>query len=133
MKPRLPSFPIPELSRISYGEGFVAERLQMLKKARQIALDNSMQAGDSYKKTHDAKASTHGLKEGDMAYLDNQLFLGKNKKFSQRWIGPYKVTKVLNEQNIELQISPKRRQVHSAYRLKKFIDPANSKFLDEKN
>ena len=104
----------------------------MLKKARQIALENSMQAGDSYKKVHDAKASTHSLKEGDMAYLDNQLFLGKNKNFSQRWIGPYKVTKVLNDQNVELQISPKRCQLHSAYRLKKFIDPANSKFLDEK-
>jgi hypothetical protein len=34
MKPRLPFFPIPELSRINYGEGLVAERLQLLKKAR---------------------------------------------------------------------------------------------------
>jgi hypothetical protein len=45
MKPRLPTFPTPELERINYGEGFVAERLQLLKKARQIALDHSMQSG----------------------------------------------------------------------------------------
>jgi hypothetical protein len=32
---------------------------------------------------------------------------------------------------VELQISPKRAQVHSAYRLKKFIDPKSSKFLNE--
>jgi hypothetical protein len=32
---------------------------------------------------------------------------------------------------VELQISPKRVQVHSAYRLKKFIDPNSSKFLNE--
>ncbi len=131
MKPRLPSLPIPELQRISYGEGFVSERLQLLKKAREVALADSFEAGDAYKETHDKNASEHNLKEGDFAYLDNQLFLGKNKKLSQRWIGPYLVTKVINEQNVELQISPRRKQVHSAYRLKKFIDPKLSKFLNE--
>ncbi len=131
MKPRLPSLPIPELQRISYGEGFVAERLQLLKKAREIALEDSFKAGDSYKEAHDKKSSAHNLLEGDFAYLDNQLFLGKNKKLSQRWIGPYLVTRVLNEQNVELQISPKRRQIHSAYRLKKFISPELSKFLNQ--
>jgi hypothetical protein len=65
--------------------------------------------------------------------LDNQLFLGKNKKLAQRWIGPYLVKKVINDQNFERQISPKRAQVHSAYRLKKFIDPKSSKFLNEEN
>ena len=103
----------------------------MSKKAREVALADSFEAGDSYKEAHDKKASEHNLKEGDYAYLDNQLFLGKNKKLSQRWIGPYLVKKVINEQNVELQISPKRVQVHSAYRLKKFIDPKTSKFLNE--
>jgi hypothetical protein len=131
MKPRLPTFPIPELQRISYGEGFVAERLQILRKARQIALDHSFEAATAYKDYHDQKASKHNLVEGDYAYIDNQLFLGKNKKLSQRWIGPYLVTKVINDQNVELQMSPKRVQVHSAYRLKKFIDPKASKFLDK--
>jgi hypothetical protein len=119
MKPRLPSLPIPGLQRISYEEGFVAERLQILKKAREVALTNSFNAGDKYKEDHDKKASRHNLNEGDYAYLDNQLFLGKNKKLAQPWIGPYLVTKVINEQNVELKISPKRAQIHSAYRLKK--------------
>jgi hypothetical protein len=78
MKPRLPSFPVPELQRISYGEGFVAERLQILKMARQIALDNSFEAGTAFKEAHNRKASQHKLAEGDYAYIDNQLFLGKN-------------------------------------------------------
>jgi hypothetical protein len=39
---------------------------------------------------------------------------------------------VINGQNVELQTSRKRKLVHSAYRLKKFVDPANSKFLDKK-
>jgi hypothetical protein len=32
---------------------------------------------------------------------------------------------------VELQISPKRAQIHSAYRLKKFINPKLSNFLDQ--
>ena len=131
MKPRLPSLPIPELQRIRYGEGFVSERLQILKKAREVALANSFEEGNTYKEAHDKKASQHNLKEGDYAYLDNQLFPGKNKKLAQRWIGPYLVKKVINDQNVELQISSKRDQIHLAYRLKKFIDPKSSKFLDE--
>jgi hypothetical protein len=56
--------------------------------------------------------------------------LGKNKKFAQRRIGPNLVTQVINDHNIELQISLKRRQIHSAYRVKKFISPEKSKFLN---
>jgi predicted ABC-class ATPase len=107
--------------------------LQILKKAQEVALADSFKGGDSYKKTHDKKASLHDSKEEDYAYFDNQIFLGKNEKLSQRWIGPYLVKKVINKQNVELQISPKRTQIHSAYRLKKFIDPKASKFLNEEN
>jgi hypothetical protein len=63
-----------------------------------------MVAGDSHKKGHDAKANHHTLNQGDYTYLDKQLFLGKNKKFALRWIGPYLVTKAINDQKVELQI-----------------------------
>jgi hypothetical protein len=56
MKPRLPSFPIPEATRISYGEGFIAKWLLMLKKARQIAMDNRVKANKACKQCHDEKA-----------------------------------------------------------------------------
>jgi hypothetical protein len=59
MKPRLAAFPMPEFDRINYGEGFVAKRLQLLKKAKQIALEESMVTKDSYKKDHDARANHH--------------------------------------------------------------------------
>jgi hypothetical protein len=65
--------------------------------------------------------------EGDQAYLDNQLLLGKNKKFAQCWIGSNLVTKVINDQKIEIQISPKKRQIHSAYRLKNLLTPKHQK------
>jgi hypothetical protein len=125
MKPSLLAFPAPEFNRINYSEEFVIERLQLLKKARQNVLEESMVAGDSYKRDLDAMHNLHYFKEGDYAYPDNQLFLGKNKKFARRWIGPYLVTKVNNDQNIELQISHTRKQVHSAYRLKKLLTRQN--------
>jgi hypothetical protein len=42
MKPRLPAFSAPDFNRINYGKRFFAVRLQLLKKARQIALEESM-------------------------------------------------------------------------------------------
>jgi hypothetical protein len=89
-----------------------------------VALADSFKAGDSYKEAHDKKASEHNFKEGDYAYLDNQLFLGKNKKLSQRWIGPNLVKKVIKEQNVELQKELKSTQ---------HIDSRNSLTLNHLN
>jgi hypothetical protein len=55
------------------------------------------------------------------------------KNYHNGGFGPYLVKRVINEQNVDLQISPKREQIHSAYRLKKFIDPKRSKFLDQES
>jgi hypothetical protein len=63
-------------------------------------------------------------------YIDNKLFLGKNKKIAQRWISLHLVKKVINDQNVELQMSLKSH-IHLLSRLKKFVNPANSKFLNE--
>jgi hypothetical protein len=61
MKPILSCFPIPELTRISYGEGNVAESLQILKKGREIALANSFEAGKTYNAVHEKTASNQNL------------------------------------------------------------------------
>jgi hypothetical protein len=44
--PRAPTFPVSELERKCDEEGFVAKRLQMLKKAKKISVENSMEVGD---------------------------------------------------------------------------------------
>jgi hypothetical protein len=41
------------------------------------------------------------------------------------------VTKVINGQTLKCKFLYKRKQVYSAYRLKKFVDPAKSNFLNE--
>jgi hypothetical protein len=81
-------------------------------------MENSMKAEEIYKTAQDVKAKQCGLKEGYFAHLANQAFLGKNKKIVQRWIGPYLVTRVINDLSVKMQILPKRILLHLAYILK---------------
>ena len=46
------------------------------------------------------------------------------------WIGPFVITKIINKQNVEVKIK-NRAQIYNVCRLKKFIDPQNSKFKNE--
>jgi hypothetical protein len=55
IKHRLPYLPILELTRVSYGREIVGKHLQLLKKARAIAPNNSMTAEDNYKAVLNAK------------------------------------------------------------------------------
>ena len=108
MKPRLPAFPVEELQRINYGEGFVAERMQLLQQARRMAEEDSNVASEKYKEQHDKTEKEHNFQVGDEVLIDNQLFVSKNKKFSPMWIGPYKITKIINKQNVEVKIKQDR-------------------------
>jgi hypothetical protein len=84
--------------------------------------------GDTHKQANDNKAAPCGFQEGDSAYIGNQVILGKNQKFANRWFGPYKATDVICEQKIELEKSPRKTQIHYVYTIKKFVDPEMSKF-----
>jgi hypothetical protein len=54
-KPRLPSFPNPDIQRLHYGESTAAERYQLLQKirflAKNIANDNGAKVKDQFDKT----------------------------------------------------------------------------------
>jgi hypothetical protein len=43
------------------------------------------------------------------------------KKLGQRWIRLCRITKVLNDQNMDIQIAIKKCQIYSAFRLRKFM------------
>ena len=132
MKPKLPAFPVEELKRINYGEGFVAERMQVLQQAKRIAEQDSGEASRKYKEVDDRTAKEHNLQVGNKVLVDNQLFVAKNKKFSPMWIGPLEITKIINKQNVEVKIK-NRSQIYNVCRLKKFTNPENSKFYCDKN
>ena len=47
------------------------------------------------------------------------------------WIGPFGITRVINKQNVEVKIKH-TAQIYNVCRLKRFTDPENSKFKNEK-
>ena len=71
MNPRLPSFPTDELQRISNGEGFVAERMQLLQQARRMAEQNSEEASQKFKEIHNRSATEHNLEVWNKVLIYN--------------------------------------------------------------
>ena len=106
--------------------------MQLLQQARWMAEADSCEASEKYKEHHDKSAKEHNFQIGDKVLIDNQLFGSKNKKFSPMWIGPFLITKIINKQNVEVKIK-NRTQIYNVCRLKKFTDPENSKFKNEKS
>ena len=46
------------------------------------------------------------------------------------WISPFVITRIINEQNVEVKIK-NRCQIYNMCHLKKFFDPESSKFKNE--
>jgi len=82
VKPRLPSFPAPEIERQHYGESFAAERLQILQHACKIANQNATEQGTKYKLNYDTKAAPHKFTIGQKIFLTDTTAIGKNSKLS---------------------------------------------------
>jgi hypothetical protein len=77
-KPRLPSFPNPDIQRMHYGETTSAERYQLLQKIRFIAKNISQQKQDSYKDNFDKKALPHSFNLDNLVWYEDFTPLGKN-------------------------------------------------------
>ena len=112
MEPRLPSFPAPELQRIHYGESFVQQRLQTLQRARQIATDNIIKSGEKSEQNFNKKTLTITYEKGNKILLNNPVFTNKNKKLTDKWIGPFEITKLISDKTVELQMQKKKLVVN---------------------
>ena len=81
MKPRIPAFPTEELQRISYGDGFVLERMQLLQQTRRMANQNNSEASKKYKEVHNKSASEGSLSAlNESGPLENLFIFKKNKQ-----------------------------------------------------
>ncbi len=102
-KPRLPSFPNPDIQRLHYGKSTAAEHYQLLQKirflAKNIASDNSAKIKDNFDKT----AFPHNFSINDLVWFEDFAPLGKNPKLTPKWQGPAKITEI-NDTNARLQL-----------------------------
>ena len=95
-------------------------------------------AQDRQKAYADSKRSDRIFNEGDMVFLRvrpkrSSLSLGKYKKLSARYCGPYAVIKRVNNQAYELLLPP-HIKVHNVFHislLKKYVPDANHILDDE--
>jgi len=129
IKPRLPSFPAPEIERAHYGETFAAERLQILQHARKMAHESATDQGKKYKAYYDAKAQPHQFKIGQKIFLNDSTSLGKNSKLSPNWTGPYEIID-LNDNNAKIKFKNKLKVVNIA-RIKPFLEELNPRLIQD--
>jgi hypothetical protein len=103
IKPRLSSLPALEIQQHHYGESFVAEHLQLLQHARQLACQTAEQQGQKYKHQFDQKAVPHNFAVGQRVWLSDTTAIGKNQKLTPKWIGPFSIVNI-NDNNAKLEI-----------------------------
>jgi hypothetical protein len=130
VRPRLPSLPAPEIQRVQYGESFPAERLQLLQHTRQVAHQHAEAQGIKYKSNFDTSTAPHKFKVDQKVWLSDTTALGKNPKLTPKWLGPYIIVD-LNENNAKLQIKNNKFKIVNCARLKPFFEVTNDTVCPE--
>ena len=104
---------------IDYGDDYVRSRLTMMQRAHSYVREQNTSVQNRNKERYDASAKPHGYKAGDWVWLKREEKQGSLDRV--KWIGPFRVSEVINEQNIRL-ILPKGNRQHEvvhANRLKR--------------
>ncbi len=130
VRPRLPSLPAPEIQRVQYGESFPAERLQLLQHACQVARQHAEAQGMKYKANFDTSTTPQKFKIDQKVWLSDTTALGKNPKLTPKWLGPYLIVD-LNENNAKLQIKNNKFKIVNCARLKPFMTDTNNNVCPE--
>ena len=128
-KPRLPSFPNPDIQRMHYGENSSAERYQLLQKIRFIAKNIGQQKQESYKDNFDKNALPHSFQLEDLVWYEDFSPLGKNPKLTPKWAGPAKITEI-NDTNARILLPNGKSKVLNVMRLKKFFSDKKAESAD---
>ncbi len=76
-RPRLPSFPNPEIQRLHYSESTAAERYQLIQKIRFLAKNIANDKSEKIKDNFDKSALSHDFKIDDLVWFEEFAPLGK--------------------------------------------------------
>jgi transposase InsO family protein len=120
-EPRYPSFPNPDVQRY-YGESDAAEWYQQLQQCRQIAAQHNLDASARAEADYNKTARPHHYQPGQSVWLNEQNFLGRNRKLSPNWTGPYPILRVFDNGVVELQLPTRKLRVNVG-RIKPYISP----------
>jgi hypothetical protein len=121
-KPRMPSFPNPDIQRLHCGELTAAEHYQLPQKIRFLAKNVASDQGAKIKDNFDKSAFPHDFNINDLVWFEDFAPLGKNPKLTPKWQGPAKITEI-NDTNARLQLPNGKTKIYNVMRLKKFFAP----------
>ena len=119
---RLPSLPDPDLNRY-YGQTDVAEWYATLQHCRQIAAQNNLQASNYMQSQFNKKASPYNYSIDQSIWIDVRNYLGRNKKLSPNWEGPYKITRAFDNGVVEVLYKNNKKVKVNVARIKPYIPP----------
>ncbi len=100
-KPRLPSFPNPDIQIVHYGESTSAERYQLLQKIQFLAKNIATANQQTIKSNLDKNALPHSYSIDDLMWYEDFTPLGKNPKLTPKWQGPAKISEI-NDTNARI-------------------------------
>ncbi len=133
IKPRLPTFPGPDLRRKFYDESTSAELHQIY--ARDIARRNNKNSTEESEEDFNKRAQPHNYQVQQLVLLDEHSFLHKNTKLAPKWSGPHCILRLKGPVNVELLLNDKKKHllVH-VNRIKPYFVPEKSKIdFNEEN
>lgn len=113
IKPSLPSS-ITSQPQFKYSYDNYLDDLKLkLQKSHQIAKDNLVKSKEINKKYYDKNSKITNYTVGDMVFLTNeQAKIGKSKKLTNNYNGPYKIIEVNSNSNCTLLVNRKKIKVH---------------------
>lgn len=121
---RQPAFAPTDLREKYYETQSEKERFQTLQEAREIAWKNSMHQHETYQQQYDRKAAPHDFEVNQWVLLQENYFLNKNAKLSEKYSGPFKIVQLKGTNNAIIQVKKKKVCVNTN-RLKPYHDSSN--------
>jgi hypothetical protein len=97
-----------------------------------VARQHAEAQGIKYKQNFDYTTAPHNFKIDQKVWLSDTTALGKNPKLTPKWLGPYKIVD-LNDNNAKLEIKANKFKVVNCSRLKPFLDNKHTGVCPEEN
>jgi len=97
-----------------------------------VARQHAEAQGIKYKQNFDSTTAPHSFKLDQKVWLSDTTALGKNPKLTPKWLGPYKIVD-LNDNNAKLEIKTNKFKIVNCSRLKPFLEHKNTSVCPEEN
>jgi hypothetical protein len=130
LEARLPAFFASDFNRLHEGSE-AGSHLARLLRARQLAIENNLEATDKQKLHYDATATHHVYHEGQFVLLEDFNFLNKNRKLAPKFSGPFRILRVKGDHNVELLLTNGCKIVVNVARIKPYLSQAATSHIGE--